>query len=93
MDPKLFAIVFSTIFIAELGDKTQLATFLYASNASHPKFTIFVASSAALVLSSMLGVLAGAWLAGFVSPNVVRWFAGSGFIVVGVWVLLARSSG
>ena len=52
MDLRLFATVFSTIFVAELGDKTQLATLLYASNASHPKLTVFAASASALVLTS-----------------------------------------
>jgi putative Ca2+/H+ antiporter (TMEM165/GDT1 family) len=90
MDLKLFATVFFTIFIAELGDKTQLATLLYASDASHPKLTVFAASASALVLTSALGVLAGSLVAEYVSPNVVRWLAGLGFIAVGVWVLLAR---
>ena len=90
MDLRLFATVFSTIFLAELGDKTQLATLLFASDASHPKVTVFAASAAALVLSSALGVLAGSLLAEYVSPRVVRWVAGVGFIAVGIWVLLAR---
>jgi putative Ca2+/H+ antiporter (TMEM165/GDT1 family) len=90
MDFRLFATVFLTIFIAELGDKTQLATLLYASDASHPKLTIFAASAAALVLTSALGVLAGSVIADYVSPKVVRWIAGSGFIGVGLWVLLSR---
>ena len=89
MDFKLFATVFSTIFVAELGDKTQLATLLYASNAAHPKWTVFAASAAALVLTSALGVLAGSFIAEAVSPKVVRWVAGFGFIAVGLWVLLA----
>ena len=90
MDLRLFATVFSTIFVAELGDKTQLATLLYASDASHPKLTIFVASAAALVLTSALGVLAGSVVAEHVSPRIVRWVAGFGFIGVGLWVLVAR---
>lgn len=88
MDFKLFATVFATIFVAELGDKTQLATLLYASDASHPKLTVFAASAAALVLTSALGVLAGGVIAEYVSPKVVRWVAGAGFIAVGAWVIL-----
>jgi putative Ca2+/H+ antiporter (TMEM165/GDT1 family) len=90
MDFKLFATVFFTIFVAELGDKTQLATVLYASEASNPRATVFAASAAALILTSALGVLAGSLLAEYVNPKVVRWIAGLGFIAVGVWVLLAR---
>jgi len=90
MDLKLFATVFATIFVAELGDKTQLATVLYASDASHPKVTVFGAAATALVLSSALGVLAGGLISEHVDPRVIRWIAGLGFIAVGVWVLLAR---
>jgi putative Ca2+/H+ antiporter (TMEM165/GDT1 family) len=92
MDPKLFATVFGTIFIAELGDKTQLATLLYASDASHSKLTVFAASALALVTTSALGVLAGSVLSSFVSPTVVRWVAGLGFIGVGLWVLVSGES-
>ena len=92
MDLKLFATVFGTVFIAELGDKTQLATLLYASDASHPKLTVFAASAAALVTTSALGVLGGAAVARYVSPDVVRWVAGLGFIAVGVWVLLSNDA-
>ena len=84
MDLKLFGTVFLTIFVAELGDKTQLATLLYASDASHPKLTVFAASAAALVLTSALGVLAGSVVAEYVNPKIVRWAAGFGFIQVGV---------
>jgi putative Ca2+/H+ antiporter (TMEM165/GDT1 family) len=87
MDLKLFATVFATIFVAELGDKTQLATLLYASNASHPKLTVFAASASALVLTSALGVLGGAVVSQLVSVKVLRWAAGLGFMAVGVWVL------
>jgi putative Ca2+/H+ antiporter (TMEM165/GDT1 family) len=90
MDLKLFATVFFTVFVAELGDKTQLATLLYASDSAHPKMTIFAASAAALVATSAIAVLAGAALAEYVDPRIVRWFAGFGFIAVGVWVLVSR---
>ena len=90
MDLRLFATVFATIFVAELGDKTQLATLLYASDASHPRLTVFAASAAALVLSAGLGVLAGSLVAEHVDPKLVRWIAGLGFLAVGVWILLSQ---
>jgi putative Ca2+/H+ antiporter (TMEM165/GDT1 family) len=90
MDLRLFATVFSTIFVAELGDKTQLATLLYASDASHPKLTVFAASAAALVLTSALGVLAGSVISDYVDPKALRWVAGAGFIAVGIWILIGR---
>jgi putative Ca2+/H+ antiporter (TMEM165/GDT1 family) len=92
MDLRLFATVFSTIFIAELGDKTQLATLLYASDRAHPKLTVFSASAAALVVTSALGVLGGSLIAEWVSPKLVRWVAGLGFIAVGLWVLASGDS-
>ena len=90
MDPKLFATVFATVFLAELGDKTQLATLLYAADANRPKLTVFAGAASALVLASALGVAAGALVAEWVSPKLLRWVAGVGFIAVGSWVLLAR---
>ena len=87
MNLGLFATVFTTVFVAELGDKTQLATMLYASDAENPRTTVFVASAAALVLSSALGVVAGHAISGYLDPNVIRWVAGLGFVGVGVWIL------
>ncbi len=89
MDPRLFATVFITVFLAELGDKTQLATLLFASDAAHSKVTVFAASAAALVLASGVGVLAGSIVAAYVDPKALRWVAAFGFIGVGVWVLVA----
>jgi len=92
MDPKLFLTVFASVFVAELGDKTQLATLLYAADPSHSRWTVFAGSAAALVVSSAVGVLAGGLVARFVAPDLLRWAAGLGFIAVGVWVLASRSS-
>lgn len=92
MEPRLFLTVFATVFLAELGDKTQLATLLYASDASHPKLTVFAASATALVVSSALGVLGGALLSEYLKPALIRWVAGLGFVAVGLWVLLARDA-
>lgn len=89
MELKLFATVFITIFVAELGDKTQIATLLYASDASHPKATIFAASAAALITASAIAVLAGSLIAEYVDPKFVRWLAGLGFVCVGGWILIS----
>ncbi|MBW2422822.1 MAG: TMEM165/GDT1 family protein [Deltaproteobacteria bacterium] len=91
MDWQSFLTVFATVFIAELGDKTQLATLLFASDYDRSRLTVFLAASAALIVASGVGVLAGGALSRFVSPTVLQWVAGVGFIGIGVWVLLSRS--
>ena len=88
MDPRLFLSVFATVFVAELGDKTQLATLLYAADASRPKLTVFLAASAALVLTSALGVLAGSALSQYLDPKLLRWIAGLGFLAIGLYTLV-----
>ena len=87
MDLRIFATVFATIFIAELGDKTQLATLLYASDAENPRLTVFAASACALVLTSALGVLGGVIVSQYVTPKVLSWVAGVGFIAIGLWTI------
>jgi len=88
IDWKLLATVFATVFIAELGDKTQLATLLYASDRAAGKLTVFVGAASALVLTSAIGVLAGSLIAEYVAPRVLHYVAGAGFIAVGIWTLL-----
>jgi putative Ca2+/H+ antiporter (TMEM165/GDT1 family) len=86
---KTFFTVFATIFVAELGDKTQLATLLYASDVKTSKTLVFAAAALALVLTSLIGVLAGGLIGRHVSERTLRWIAGLGFIVVGLWTLLS----
>jgi len=69
MDWKLLFTVFATIFVAEIGDKTQLATLLYASGAEVSRLTVFLGASLALILTSALGVLVGAALSHYVNPQ------------------------
>ena len=88
MDPKLFATVFGTVFLAELGDKTQLATLLYAADARNPKLTVFLAAALALVATSALGILAGGFLAEHLDPKLLTRVAGVGFLLIGAWTLL-----
>ncbi len=92
MDLRLFATVFATVFVAELGDKTQLATLLYAADSDHSKLTVFAGAAAALIVASALGVLGGAIISEFIDPKVLRWVAGFGFIGVGIWVLVGAKS-
>ena len=85
-----FLSVFVTILLAEIGDKTQLATVLFSSEADTNKWVVWVASSAALVLAAGIGVLVGAQLERFASPRALKLVAGFGFIAVGAWTLLAK---
>ncbi len=87
MDWKLLLTVFGTVFLAEIGDKTQLATMLYAAGDGR-KLTVFIGSATALVVASAIGVLAGAALSRFVQGRTLSVLAGIGFIAVGVWVLI-----
>jgi putative Ca2+/H+ antiporter (TMEM165/GDT1 family) len=88
MDWKLLFTVFATIFVAEIGDKTQLATLLYASGAEASRLTVFLGASLALILTSALGVLVGAALSQYVNPQYLAWEAGVGFIAVGIWTIV-----
>lgn len=88
MDWKIFLTVFASVFIAELGDKTQLATLLFAADKEVSRTTVFLAASAALVAASGLGVLAGSVLTQMISEKILHYVAGAGFIVIGVFTLL-----
>ena len=85
---KLFGTVFATVFLAEIGDKTQLATFLFASDRQAALWIVFAAASAALVASTVIAVLAGTALSRVVDPKTLQILAGVGFIAVGVWTLI-----
>jgi putative Ca2+/H+ antiporter (TMEM165/GDT1 family) len=87
---KIFFSVFFTIFVAEIGDKTQLATMLFAADAKTSKWVIFIAASVALTLAAGIGVLVGAQLERFIAPRTLRLVAGIGFIAIGLWTMLSR---
>lgn len=87
MDWKVFMTAFAAVFIAELGDKTQLATVLFASDRDVSKYSIFLAASAALVLSTALAVLAGTFLSEYINEKYLHYIAGLGFIAIGVFTL------
>ena len=87
MDWKIFLTVFGAIFIAELGDKTQLATMLFATDKEVSKYTVFLAASAALVVASAIGVLAGSLLSEYINEKYLHYIAGVGFIIIGAFTL------
>lgn len=84
MDLKTLSIVFSSVFIAELGDKTQLATMLFATDKDANKITVFFGASLALILTSAIGVLAGSFISGYVNEKYLSIAAGIIFITIGV---------
>ncbi len=88
MDLKVFLTVFAAVFLAELGDKTQLATMLFAADRAVSKLTIFIAASMALIVATAIGVLAGGIVAQYVSPRLLNYVAGAGFIGIGIWTLM-----
>lgn len=87
MDWKIFLAVFGTVFVAEMGDKTQLATLLFAAREDANLFAVFVAASAALVLTTAIGVFAGAVAANYLNPRYLSYVAGVGFMLIGAWTL------
>jgi len=88
MDWKILSTIFTSVFIAELGDKTQLATMLFASDKDISKLTVFTGAALALVLTSAIGVLAGSAISHYVSEKHLHYVAGIGFIAIGLWTLL-----
>lgn len=88
MDWKIMLTVFATVFVAELGDKTQLATMLFASDQEVSGWTVFIAASLALVLTSALGVVAGTLLSNWINPKTLGVLAGVAFIVIGMFTLI-----
>jgi putative Ca2+/H+ antiporter (TMEM165/GDT1 family) len=88
LDLRLLGTVFATVFLAELGDKTQLSTMLYASGSQNDKWTVFAGSALALVLSSALGTFAGSLIGEKINPRLITRIAGIAFIAVGAWTLL-----
>lgn len=87
MDYKVLLTIFTSVFIAELGDKTQLATMLFASDKEVSKLTVFLGASLALIVASGIGVLAGTFISQHISGRQLHYIAGVGFIGIGIWTL------
>lgn len=87
MEIKIFFTILVAIFVAELGDKTQLATMLFAADKDVSKWMVFFAASAALILTSALGVLAGSLMSAHINEKVMGYIAGVGFMLIGAYTL------
>ena len=88
MDLKVFFTIFGTVFLAELGDKTQLATMLFATDEQKPGVMVFVAAGLALLLATAIAVLFGSVVSKYLDTKYLSWIAGVGFIVVGLWTII-----
>jgi putative Ca2+/H+ antiporter (TMEM165/GDT1 family) len=84
MSTQLFSI-FIAVFLAELGDKTQLATVLFASDKNHSPFFVFMAAAGALVLSTAIAVALGSAAGKYLEAVPLKLIAGIGFIIIGGW--------
>ena len=87
---KQLVTIFLTVLVAEIGDKTQVATLLFATNEHVGRFSVFAAAAAALVTSAALAVIAGSLITKIVPESTLKIAAGIGFIAVGVWTLIAK---
>ncbi|MFZ0449000.1 MAG: TMEM165/GDT1 family protein [Desulfatiglandaceae bacterium] len=87
MEFKVMFTTFGMIFLAELGDKTQLATLAFAAE-SKSRLAVFLGSAGALILTSLLAVVFGSFINRFVPASYIRIGAGALFVILGGWMLV-----
>ena len=85
MDMKLLVTTFWMVFLAELGDKTQLAMICLSADCSHSKLTVFLGSASALVLGSLVSVMFGETISRMIPPAYIKIGAGIFFLGAGIW--------
>jgi putative Ca2+/H+ antiporter (TMEM165/GDT1 family) len=85
---RAYAVVFVSVFLAEVGDKTQLATMLFATDRTLDRWGVLAAAAGALVASTALAVAAGSVLGALIEPRHLRLAAALGFIAIGGWMLV-----
>jgi putative Ca2+/H+ antiporter (TMEM165/GDT1 family) len=85
---RAYAVVFLSVFVAEIGDKTQLATLLFATDPTLSRPGVMASAAAALVASSALAVVAGTVIGAWVQPRHLQIVAALGFIAIGLWMLV-----
>ncbi len=84
---KQLLIIFGTVFLAELGDKTQLATLLFAAESRYHPVWVFAAAASALVLSTAVAVVLGASAERYLTTIPLKLIAGAGFVIIGLWTI------
>ncbi len=82
----VFGTTFITIFLAEIGDKTQLSTLLMSAE-SHAPWVVFLGSGVALITTSLLGVLLGGWISTKLSPRTVEKSAGVMLLLISLMLV------
>ncbi|MEX0922348.1 MAG: TMEM165/GDT1 family protein [Rhodovibrionaceae bacterium] len=82
-----FFAIFLSVFLAELGDKTQLATLLFAADPQRPPILVFLAAACALLTATALAVIAGGLFERYLEALPLKAIAGVGFIAIGIWSL------
>jgi putative Ca2+/H+ antiporter (TMEM165/GDT1 family) len=88
MDWRAALTVFTTMFLAELGDKTQLAAMSFSAKAqSGQRWPLFVVASLAMVAATGLGVLGGAIVGRHLDPRWMSRVAGGAFVIIGIWTI------
>ncbi|TNE66650.1 MAG: UPF0016 family protein [Alphaproteobacteria bacterium] len=88
-----FFAIFITVFLAELGDKTQLATVLFAADGKLPPFVVFLAAAAALVASTAIAVVLGQMAERYLTMIPLKLIAGLGFIAIGAFTVWGHFQG
>ena len=89
MNFKLLMTTFGLVFLAELGDKTQLATFCLSADCGSSRISVFLGSAGALVISSLIAVFFGDAISKFIPANYIKIGAGAFFVLVGICTLLS----
>ncbi len=86
MDFQLLSLSFITVFLAEIGDKSQVAAIALGGSSKHPR-AVFLGSTVALVLASFLGVIAGGGAAQFLPEKLLKAIAALGFAIMALRLL------
>jgi putative Ca2+/H+ antiporter (TMEM165/GDT1 family) len=81
-------VIFVSVLLAGLGEKTQLATILYTADKEVSRTALFLTTAGALIISTAIAVIAGERLTSLLSSAVLHAVTGSGFVLIGFWMLL-----